>query len=257
MMNLKRLFYRHDGSPRWWVPLVGLFPALIASYIIWEIVFFTDWFFHLYKISDDTCTLGIVFLGGLSVVILVVLPLYISLLPLMYSILFRKGIITSIFISIALATLWKYGMNGLSDKGAPSVACFSVNEAKNAGVFVCNLAVQPNPITNNNTSVLMGEAWIEKMSKPTTRFIWFPYRKIQSGYEIMIKREKIQANPNAPQNSDAMSIYPVGVNYLGSRSFYNVSIGEFAPSPASVYQFNILTNAPPVVLKPTFEERSK
>jgi len=252
------MFYRHDGSPRWWIPLVGLFPALIASYIIWEIVFITDWFFHLYKISDDTCTLGIVFLTGLSVVILVVLPLYISLLPIMYSILFKKRIIKSIFISIALATLWKYGMNGLSDKGAPSVACFSVNEAKNAGVFVCKLAVQPNPITNNNTSVLMGEAWIEKMSKPTTRFIWFPYRKIQSGYEILIERKKIQKNPNDPLNSDDGSMNPVAVVWVGSRSFYQVNIGEFAPSPASVYQFNILIrNAPPVIFKPIFEEKKK
>jgi hypothetical protein len=240
MMNLKRLFYRNDGSPRWWIPLVGLFIALIAAYIIWELI-----------IAKYIIWQSIYF-------IVVVLPLYISLLPLMYSILFRKWIFTSIFIFIALATLWKYGMNGLGDKGASSVACFSVKEAKNAGVFVCKVAVQPNPITNKNTSVLMGDAWIEKVSKPTTMFIWFPYRKIQSGYEIMIKREKIQANPNDPQDSDADSMYPVGVLGRGSHdTWYNIGIGEFAPNASSVYQFDILTNAPPVVFKPIFEESSK
>jgi len=239
MMNLKRLFYRNDGSPRWWIPLVGLFTVIIAAYIIWELI-------------------NAKYIIWQSVFFIVVVPpLYISLMPLMYSILFRKGIIISIFIFIALATLWKYEFNGLSDKGAPSEPCFSVKEAKNAGVFVCKFAVQPNPITNNNTSVLMGDAWIERVSKPTTMFIWFPYRKIQSGYEIMIKREKIKTNPNNPQNWDAESMHPVGVIGGSHAQWYQIRIEEFAPNASSVYQFNILKNAPPVVLKPIFEETSK
>ena len=86
----------------------------------------------------------------------------------------------------AVATAVKVVFNLQADKFGPPRPCWSRDEAKSKGVWVCDVEVTPTTFTSEGKTYRLGEAWIEEAFDEDYDLIWFP-RRTKLGWHFCLR----------------------------------------------------------------------
>jgi hypothetical protein len=87
-----------------------------------------------------------------------------------------RALLIFLIIAAAATGIKAVFFNFKSRKAGDPRPCWSRDEAKRKGVWVCDVSVDPNTFQAGGTSYRMGEAWIEEAFEDDYFLVWFPQR---------------------------------------------------------------------------------
>jgi hypothetical protein len=99
--------------------------------------------------------------------------------------------------------------------------CWSRDEAKQKGVWVCDVSVDPNTFQSGGGTYRLGDAWIEEAFDDYDFLVWFP-RRDKLGWNRLCLR--------IPRYEDgAIELDKFGTTYAGSDFQYvmKLAVGEY------------------------------
>jgi hypothetical protein len=99
--------------------------------------------------------------------------------------------------------------------------CWSRDEAKKEGVWVCDVSVDPSTFTSGKKAYRLGEAWIEEAFEDDYFLVWFP-RRSKLGWNRLCLR--------VPRYGDgAIELDKFGTTYAGPGFQYAMMLeaGEY------------------------------
>jgi hypothetical protein len=99
--------------------------------------------------------------------------------------------------------------------------CWSSDEAKREGVWICDVSVEPNSFQSDGKTYRLGEAWIEEAFDDAYFLVWFPQRTKLGWNRLCLRVPRYEHG--------AIELDKFGTTYPGSDFQYVIKLdaGEF------------------------------
>jgi hypothetical protein len=134
-----------------------------------------------------------------------------------------RALLTLLIIAAAATAIKAVFFNFKLRKPGDPPPCWSRDEAKKEGVWVCDVAVEPNTYQSGGTTYRLGEAWIEEAFDDDYCLAWLP-KRTKLGWNRLCLR--------VPRYKDgAIKLDKFGTTYAGSDFQYvmKLEVGQYPP----------------------------
>jgi hypothetical protein len=98
------------------------------------------------------------------------------------------------FVFIGFLTAGKALFNSVFDdfKNRGEAEATSIDEARSRGILMRELKIDPPEFERSGVKIHFGQAWIERRSQPSHRFVWFTSERSKGGYRLHFKIERCE-----------------------------------------------------------------
>jgi hypothetical protein len=133
-----------------------------------------------------------------------------------------RTLLVLVIVALAATAIKAVFFNFKIRKPGDPPPCWSRDEAKKEGVWVCDVAVEPNAFQSGEKTYRLGEAWIEEAFDGGYFLVWFP-KRAKLGWNRLCLR--------VPRFADgAILLDNFGTTYAGSDFQYVMKL-EFDQYP--------------------------